>query len=1273
MPFTHLHLHTEYSLLDGAIRLKDLPDRLLELGMDACAITDHGALYGTIDFYNALVAKGIKPILGCEVYVAPRSHTDKEGSIDKEPSHLVLLAENQAGWQNLMKLVSIGFIDGFYYRPRIDHDLLRQHAEGLIALTACLGGEVPGALLENDRPRAVALAREYNEIFGQGNFFLELQNNGIPEQNLVNAQLIEISREEGIPLVATNDCHYLQQQDARAHEVLMCMQTGKRMSDPDRMRMQTDAFYLKSPEEMARAFAAIPEAIANTEKIAARCNVELDFKTIHLPAFATPDNLPNTAYLEQLCRQGLDERLRLPTDIPRDVYEKRLQYELSVINQMGYTDYYLIVWDFIRFAREQSIMVGPGRGSGAGSLAAFCLKITNIDPLKYSLIFERFLNAERVSMPDFDIDFCYERRPEVIRYVTEKYGQDRVAQVITFGTLAARACIRDVARALDVSYAETDRIAKFVPGMPGVTLAKALEQSAELRKDYAENETTRSVIDLAKRFEGMPRHASTHAAGVVISSRPLTDLAPLSRNEDSIVVQYAKNNIELIGLLKFDFLGLRTLTVMQDTATMVQKNHGVTIDFDTLPMDDAKVFAMLSEGNTEAVFQLESGGMTSFMKELRPESLEDIIAGISLYRPGPMEQIPRYVAAKHDPAKIRYDHPLLEPILNVTYGCIVYQEQVMQIVRDLAGFSMGQSDNVRRAMSKKKPAEMAKYKNLFLHGGVDEKGNAVPGAIARGVDLEIAEKIFEDVMAFAGYAFNKSHAAAYAVVAYYTGWLKVYYPVEFMAAMLNSYLGNLDQASVYVRVCKKLGIAVLPPDINRSQARFSTEGDKIRFSLAAVKNVGEGAIRVVLEDRAANGLYRSYGDFLRRASASDLNRKMIESLIRASAFDQFGIPRARLIAVLDPFMTQLANTRKKTLEGQLSLFDMSGLGGLGGEPAPGPGVSTGTSTGVLSGGLGSADAEPNYPDLPEFIPAELLAMEKEMLGLYITGHPLDEFRPAIQRLASRDTSVLLVQDSDDELSPAAAALEARDQDKVIFAGLIMSRRARTTRNKEMMAVLTFEDLAGSCEVLVFPRVYQQFADLLREGLPVLIGGRLSIREDDSPKLIAEWFSPLTLDQSSLPPEYARFLQAGNGQGGQRFSRSAPAGQSPRQPAAPAQATTPETPAKPAMSAVQTPARSATTSAPTAAGSDRAPTPEAPPTAALDRKTLAIRYFGQQDDPGYQQLLATLRFFHGSMKVRLYLPNDRIGQELPPDCWIEGDDKILAILARRYGISNIALL
>lgn len=1203
MPFTHLHLHTEYSLLDGAIRLRDLPDRLAELGMQACAITDHGVLYGAIDFYNALIAKGIKPILGCEVYVAPRSHTAKEGGIDKEPSHLILLAENLDGWKNLMKLVSIGFIDGFYYRPRIDHDLLRQHATGLIALSACLSGEIPGALLEQNPERAKALALEMDEIFGRGNFFLELQHNGIPEQNLVNSALIALSQATGIPLVATNDCHYLRQDDARAHEVLLCMQTGKRMSDPDRMRMQTDAFYLKSPAEMAEAFAAVPEALANTERIADRCRVELDFKTIHLPSFAPPPGLTNTAYLEQLCQTGLEARLRLAAAIPPAEYARRLAYELSVINQMGYTDYYLIVWDFIRFAREHQIMVGPGRGSGAGSLAAYCLGITNIDPLKYALIFERFLNADRVNMPDFDIDFCYERRPEVIQYVTEKYGQDRVAQVITFGTLAARACIRDVARALDVPYADTDRIAKLVPGMPGITLRKALEQNAALRQEYENNPVTHEVIDLAMRFEGMPRHASTHAAGVVISSQPLTELAPLSRNEDAIVVQYAKNNIELIGLLKFDFLGLRTLTVLRDTADMVLHNHRRQIDYDTLPMDDPAIFAMISDGNTEAVFQLESPGMTSFMKDLRPESLEDIIAGISLFRPGPMDQIPRYVAAKHDPTQVRYDHPLLEPILNVTYGCIVYQEQVMQIVRDLAGFSMGQSDNVRKAMSKKKPAELAKYKNLFLHGGSDEKDNPVPGAVARGVDLDVAEKIFEDVMAFAGYAFNKAHAASYAVVAYATAWLKYYYPVEFMAAMLNSYLGSLSQAAWYVRVCRKMGIAVLPPDINRSAARFTTEDGKIRFSLAAVKNVGAGAIRSVIRDRETGGPYASYGDFLRRLGDSELNRKMIESLIRASAFDSFGIRRSRLIAVLEPYLNQLTNARRQSMEGQISFFE------LGSAPQ-------------------TTQAEPDYPNLPEFTRAEQLAMEKEMLGLYITGHPLDDYQEAMRRLTTTDSAAFAGAETF-EAGEEPPAVALNDQDRAIMAGMLLGKKTKTTRGNELMAFLTLEDLSGTYECLVFPRIFTQHASLFNEGETLLIAGRLSIREDDSPKLVAEAVARLDPQMTVLPPDLASWQNsshAGNG----------------RKPAA-------------------------------ASGSPAAADRPGPRTDRAPRQVLVIRYCGQREDEGWQRLLAMLRFFNGHQPVRIYLPAEQAQVELPPDCWIELDDRILQEFASRYGINNLALL
>ncbi|NLV48959.1 MAG: DNA polymerase III subunit alpha [Clostridiaceae bacterium] len=1200
--FTHLHLHTEYSLLDGAIRLRELPSRLKELGMQACAITDHGVLYGIIDFYNAMIGAGLKPIIGCEVYVAPRSHLDKEAGRDSEPAHLVLLAENQQGYRNLMKLVSTGFTDGFYYKPRVDESLLREHSGGLIALSACLSGEISRAILNRDPEQARSRALVLEQIFGRGQFYLELQDNGLPEQTRVNSALIQISRDTGIPLVATNDCHYLKAADAHAHEVLLCMQTGKRMQDEDRMRMDSDAFYLKSPQEMAHAFSAVPEAIENTIQIANRCNVTLTFNQIHLPEFKAPDGQANDAYLRSLCLSGLDYRLEQERPLPRSDYLARLDYELGVIHDMEYTDYYLIVWDFIRFARSQNIMVGPGRGSGAGSLAAWTLGITNIDPLQYGLIFERFLNADRVSMPDFDIDFCYERRQEVIDYVMEKYGKDRVAQVITFGTLAARACIRDVARALDVPYAETDRLAKMIPSQIGITIEKSLSINADLRKEYEAGGMAREVLDLAMRFEGMPRHASTHAAGVVISNGPLTDLAPLSRNEDAIVVQFAKNNVELIGLLKFDFLGLRTLTVLRDTATMVQENHGIRIDYDRIPMDDAAVFEMISEGHTEAVFQLESPGMTSFMKELQPESIEDVIAGISLYRPGPMEQIPRYVAAKHDPGQIRYDHQLLEPILNVTYGCIVYQEQVMQIVRDLAGFSMGQSDNVRRAMSKKKPEELAKYKNLFLYGGVDEKGNPVPGAIARGVDLKTAERIFNDVMAFAGYAFNKSHAAAYALVAYQTAWLKKHYPVEFMAAMLNSYLGSLSQAASYVRVCRSLAIPVLPPDINLSQARFSTENGGIRFALAAIKNVGESAIRLMIEERQRNGLFQSFGDFMRRMDEGTLNRKMIESLIRASALDSFAVSRSKMIAVIESFASQLAASRRSHMEGQLSFFELSS------EPQP-------------------EAAEPDYPNLPEFSRSECLSMEKEMLGLYISGHPLDEYEQAIERLTSVNSKALALsgEEGSDTLQPSIY-----DGQTAVMAGIVTSRKNKLTRSNEWMSFLTLEDLLGVYEVIVFPKLYADRQTMLEEGSVLLIGGRISMREDDAPKLIAEVIDWLAPDLMTLPVEF-RALR--NHTVNQKKMRPGLRGKPLEEPV------------------------------------ERQPDTQR----QQGDIRLCIRFLGTESEPGFARMKAMLAFFPGSTPVRVYLEPEKKVIDLPDEYRIQLDDKVLKRLASRYGQKNLAII
>jgi DNA polymerase III subunit alpha len=1088
MGFVHLHLHTEYSLLDGAIRIADLPARLRELGMDACAITDHGAMYGIIDFYLACRKKGVKPIIGCECYVAPRGRTDRVVGLDKEPAHLVLLAKDRTGLVNLMKLVSAGFVEGYYYRPRIDLEILGRHSEGLVALSACLSGEIASAVLARDLDRARAVALRYDALFGRGNFYLEVQSNGIPEQNFVNAALIDLSKETGIPLVATNDCHYLLKEDAKAHEILLCMQTGKRMSDPDRMRMPTEAFYVKSPEEMADAFEAIPEAVANTERIAAMCDVELAFDKTYLPEFQTPDGRGNVEYLRDLCEAGLARRLATAAiDDPVVVaeYRRRLDYELSVIGRMDFTDYYLVVWDFIRFARERGIMVGPGRGSGAGSLAAFSLRITNIDPLRYSLIFERFLNEDRVSMPDFDIDFCYERRQEVIDYVTEKYGKDRVAQVITFGTLGAKQVIRDVARALDVSYAESDRIAKMIPFGPKVLLSKALETSADLKSEYDANPLSHRVIDMAMRLEGLPRHASTHAAGVVISRGPLTDIAPLSRNEDSIVVQFDKNNVERIGLLKFDFLGLRTLTVMRDASAFVQAAGGAPIDYDALPMDDPAVFAMIGEGRTEAVFQLESRGMTSFMKELQPECLEDLIAGVALYRPGPMEQIPRYVEAKHHPERIRYDTPLLEPILDVTYGCIVYQEQVMRIVRDLGGLSMGQSDNVRRAMSKKKPEEIAKYKDLFIHGGRDEKGHVVDGAIARGVELATAERIFEELMAFGGYAFNKSHAAAYAVVAYYTAWLKIHCPVAFMSAMLNSYMGDLDQAARYIGVCRRLGIQVLPPDVNCSLTRFAPENGRIRFALAGVRNVGEAAVDGMIRERTESGPFQSFGDFLARMSSGDMNRKVFESLIRCGAMDSFDVPRSRMLLVLDGTLDRLASERKRNLEGQLSLFDLSG--------APPSGKD--------------AFTEPDYPDQPEFSLGERLAMEKEMLGLYLSGHPLDAYADAIRAQSNCDSSDFSRFDGESgEAEPIVAEHESRrlvDGARIAFAGMVVSRKNKTTRANDLMAFVTLEDLTGQVEALVFPKVLQRCAGFLSEGTPVLVLGRASVREEEAPKLIAE--------------------------------------------------------------------------------------------------------------------------------------------------------------------------
>ncbi len=1237
--FTHLHLHTEYSLLDGAIRIRELPARLKELGMDSCAITDHGTMYGVIDFYRACIAAGIKPIIGCEVYVAPRSRLDKQAGTDKEPAHLVLLAENDEGLKNLMLLVSTGFIEGFYYRPRVDHELLRKHAGGLIALSACLGGEIPQLLLRGDTAGAEAAALRYREWFGPDNFFLEVQSNGIPDQNRVNAALIALSGRTGIPLAATNDCHYMNKTDAHAHEVLLCVQTGKRMIDEDRMRLQTEEFYVKSPEEMGAAFAGIPQALENTVRIAARCNVVMTFGKTLLPRFDTPDGSENRVFLRNLCEQGLARRLAVDAPYPEQLYRDRLDMELQVIDSMGFTDYYLIVWDFIHFAHQQGIMVGPGRGSGTGSLAAYCLTITNIDPLKYELIFERFLNPDRVSMPDFDIDFCYERRQEVIDYVTAKYGADHVAQVITFGTLAARAVVNDVARALNYPYDTARALAKCIPTELDITLTKALERSQEFKAAYDRDPQAREIIDVAMRLEGLPRHASTHAAAVVIAADPLIQTAPLSRNDEAVVVQYAKNNVELIGLLKIDFLGLRTLTVMRDTAEMVMENHGVRIDYDRLPMDDTEVYRMISEGRTEAIFQLESPGMTSFIQELRPATLEDVIAGVSLYRPGPMEQIPRYVAARHDSGQIRYDHPLLEPILDVTYGCVIYQEQVMRIVRDLAGFSMGQSDNVRRAMAKKKPEEMAKYRNIFLYGGVDEKGNPVPGAIARGVPVQTATKIVDDLMAFAGYAFTKSHAAAYAVVAYTTGWLKLHYPVEFMAAMLNSFIGGgAKQAAHYIRTAKRMGIDVLPPDVNRSGVKFTTEGGKIRFSLAAVKNVGTGVVADLITDRGSNGPFVSFGAFLRRMSSTGMNRKAVESLVKAGACDTFGIARSRMVSVIDMCFAQEANLRRTQIEGQMSLFET---------------CDTPESQEL-------ADMEPAYPEIPEFGAEMRLGMEKEMLGFYLSGHPLDRFSDVIRRFVTVDSSALSAHPADDpegapdDASYIAPAQGLSDGTRVVMAGLILARKNKTTKKNDLMCFLTMEDLVGEYEAIVFPRVLRDENAILQADAAVLLEGTVSFRAATGGREEAD--GQLTVDRVRLLDSLDASVPLRREPGGGR--------RTPRE-------------AAPALESLPEDGPSADDSwIPPEIGLPDRDDGDVPATGSLpepDDTAFYIRYPGRRGDDGYARLLSMMRFFHGECRTRIFLDATGETVELPRDCWIEREDHVIGAFAARAGLANIAFL
>lgn len=1075
--FTHLHVHTEYSLLDGFSRVKTLVKRAKEKGMTAVAITDHGCMFGAIDFYKAAKAEGIKPIIGCEVYTAPRKLTDKDPNYDKHQGHLVLLAKDMTGYKNLIKIVSKSYVDGFYYKPRTDMDELKKHSQGLIALSACLAGDVPRAIMNGNYDKARKLAMEYRNIFGNGNYYLEIQDHGLPEQKQVNTEVVRLSRELNIPLVATNDVHYVDKDDAKIQDILMCLQMQKTIDDENRMKFPSDEFYLKSREEMEQLFPELEEALDNTNEIAERCNVEFEFHKYHLPRYDVPEGYTTNGYFRELCQKGLVERYG--EDCPEE-YKERLEYELNTIENMGYVEYFLIVWDFINFAKQNNIMVGPGRGSAAGSIVAYTLKITDIDPMKYSLLFERFLNPERVSMPDIDIDFCYERREEVIDYVKRKYGEDHVAQIITFGTMGAKIAIRDVARVLNVSYNKADQIAKEIPFELGMTIDKAMDSNPTLVDLYESDAEAREVIDISKRLEGTLRHASTHAAGVVIARNPVDEYVPLYKHQDSITTQFTMTTLEELGLLKMDFLGLRTLTVIRDALDLIELNRDIKgyiehIDFSKMEYDDDEVFETLSQGNTLGVFQLESSGMRNFMKQLKPNSFEDIVAGISLFRPGPMDSIPTYIENKNNPEKVTYINDKLRPILEVTYGCLVYQEQVMQVVRDLAGYSYGRSDLVRRAMSKKKMDVMEEERQYFIHGKFDDEGNIeIPGCIRNGISEEDANKIFDDMIDFARYAFNKSHAAAYGVLAYETAYLKVHYPVEFMAALMTSIMGNSDKVVEYIRECNVIGIPVNPPDINKSFAKFSVEGDSIRFGLAAVKNVGVNVIENIVKEREENGEFKDFVDFAKRLDSKDTNKRMIESLIKCGAFDQISENRATLMAGYESVLESISMDRKKNVQGQISLFDAFSAQV---EEAPDMQLST------------------KLPVLREFSEKEKLNMEKEVLGMYLSGHPLSEYKSELDRKTSINMKKI------NELKEDEKTYMKLHDREVIMGGMVIAKRIMTTKRNEIMAFITLEDLYGAIEVVVFPQTLKKFNILLNDDSIILIKGAISIDGDEA-KLIA---------------------------------------------------------------------------------------------------------------------------------------------------------------------------
>lgn len=1111
MSFTHLHVHTEFSLLDGACRISNMMEHVKEIGQDAIAITDHGVMYGVIDFYRAAKAAGVKPIIGCEVYVARRTRHDKVHGVDGNPYHLVLLCKNEEGYRNLIHMISVAYSEGFYNKPRVDLDLLRAHAGGLIALSACLAGAVPSLILQQNYEGAKQMALEYRDIFGADNFYLELQDHGLPEQRDVSRGVLKIAEETGIPLVVTNDAHYTRREDAKIQDVLMCIQMGKTVDDIDRMRFETEEFYLKSEEEMAALFPEHPEAVTNTAEIAARCNLEFTFGEYHLPSFDVPDGYTAKDYLHKLCVEGFEQRYD-PNDTEK---RERLEYELDMIARMGFVDYFLIVWDFIHYAKTHGIPVGPGRGSAAGSMVSYCLDITTLDPMQYSLYFERFLNPERVSMPDIDVDFCYVRRPEVIEYVTQKYGADHVAQIVTFGTMAARNAIRDVGRALNIPYGDVDVVAKLVPNELHITLDKALAASEQLRQMYENDETVHRLIDTARSLEGMPRHASTHAAGVVITNEPVDHYVPLAANDGNMVTQYIMTTLEELGLLKMDFLGLRNLTVLSDAEKMVQRDHPA-FRLNDVSLNDDATYAMLAQGKTSGVFQLESAGITNVVTGLKPHSIEDITAVVALYRPGPMQSIPRYISCKHDPSQVKYKHPLLKGILDVTYGCMVYQEQVMEVFRVLAGYSLGKADMVRRAMSKKKMKELAKERTNFIYGN-EELG--IDGAIKRGVDEKTAESIFDEIMDFANYAFNKAHAVSYAVVSYQTAYMKCHYPHEYMAALLTSVLDSSAKVSEYIGACRGMGLTVLPPDVNQSCEGFTVADGNIRFGLAAIRNVGRSFLRELEEERAASGSFESFEDFCERMYAKDLNRRALEGLVKSGAFDSMGYRRSQLLAVYDSVLSAVTTSRRRNLEGQMDLF------GMGGEEEKRERI--------------------HMPNLPELSMRELLSMEKETTGLYLSGHPMDDYRELVGTVACAS-----VRQIEEDLSEEGRTQQPtyRDGMTVALAGVITSVRLKTTRNNSMMAYVTAEDLTGSTELVVFSSVLQQAGDCIREDRAVWIVGRIDAREDEAPKILASAIYPL---EESYVDSVQQALQSGGRRSGNGERRSAPNSAPPaQQPAAP---------------------------------------------------------------------------------------------------------------------------